>query len=845
MKIYKDMSSIWLLRLLFLAAVLLSISFSSQASELPDYERLDPVTNSITSPVAVALDRDGRLYVAETRANRVVILSQSGRFIGKLDGLSEPISVAVDSGGPIYVGSKEKGNVAVYDADFTFLFKLGSGDDEFIQPDDICIDPTTGWIYVVDRGSDLVRIYDSTGQSVGSIGSSGNGDGQFHHPVSIAIDEGAEEIIVLDRQLAISQKDSTTLLEGARIQFFAMDGTYKRGFSRFDSFEGDMIRPQKIAVDNESRIYVTDSLQNVVLVYDNLGNSLRTVHDLENPMRVPHGITINGANRLYIASRMANRIEVYGIDEYTRLDVNPVELEFTAREGDADPEHRSIGISNSGKTAFNWSAVENTDWLSLSEVGGVLGLGQTEEIDVAVDTTGLAPGKYSGSIAVSAGPGAVETVMVALKVEPAAILSAAPTLLAFASETGTAPGSLSFTVANSGSASLYWNVFADQPWIDLSRTQTSGILADSAAAPVPVTVNIDPAGLAAGTYNGTITVTGHDALGSPATIGVTLMLTEPAEPPEDEYPPTPPPGSTWKGNFGRTWTVVSQFEGISLNGIWGSSNSDIFAVGDSGLIFHFDGANWNDESTDPVNLNGIRGTSAADVLAVGDNGLILHYDGENWTGSTPFADTLYSVWCANAANCYAVGDNTTILAGSGKGSWIPDCPDYIEDIGTLYGIWGTSESDVYAVGDGGAILHNNGSGWEPIDSGVTTTLFGIWGSSADNIFAVGQNGTILHYKGTDWIPMNSGTTVTLKGIWGNAANEVYAVGADGTMLLYQGATWQRLETGLAEALNGAWGGRLKEIYAVGADGSIIFGKYSFPWCLMKPIIHQNQKEKKQ
>ena len=76
--------------------------------------------------------------------------------------------------------------------------------------------------------------------------------------------------------------------------------------------------------------------------------------------------------------------------------------------------------------------------------------------------------------------------------------------------------------------------------------------------------------------------------------------------------------------------------GSIIYGIWGSSPSDIFAVGSDaagkGMIRHYDGNSWQLMNI-PVtaNIYGIWGTSASDVYAVGGDDIILHYDGDTWT----------------------------------------------------------------------------------------------------------------------------------------------------------------------------------------------------------------------
>lgn len=73
-----------------------------------------------------------------------------------------------------------------------------------------------------------------------------------------------------------------------------------------------------------------------------------------------------------------------------------------------------------------------------------------------------------------------------------------------------------------------------------------------------------------------------------------------------------------------------------LESVWGSSSSDVFAVGVDGIILHYDGSAWsvmNSGTSDE--LYGVWGSSSTDVFAVGAYGYmgqllygtILHYKG--------------------------------------------------------------------------------------------------------------------------------------------------------------------------------------------------------------------------
>jgi len=68
-----------------------------------------------------------------------------------------------------------------------------------------------------------------------------------------------------------------------------------------------------------------------------------------------------------------------------------------------------------------------------------------------------------------------------------------------------------------------------------------------------------------------------------------------------------------------------------LRGIWESPEGEIFAVGDNGSVFHFDGVHWERMDGGSCSwLKDVYGFSSSDVFAVGCGKDILHYDGMSW-----------------------------------------------------------------------------------------------------------------------------------------------------------------------------------------------------------------------
>jgi uncharacterized protein (TIGR03437 family) len=106
---------------------------------------------------------------------------------------------------------------------------------------------------------------------------------------------------------------------------------------------------------------------------------------------------------------------------------------------------------------------------------------------------------------------------------PPSTLAVTPSGLQFAYTTGgSAPAAQSIQITNSGSGTLAWSATAstsaNAAWLSVSPA--------SGTAPSTLTVSVSPASLNPGTYTGTIQITGTGASNSPASIGVTLTVTQ-------------------------------------------------------------------------------------------------------------------------------------------------------------------------------------------------------------------------------------------------------------------------------------------------------------------------------
>ncbi len=143
-------------------------------------------------------------------------------------------------------------------------------------------------------------------------------------------------------------------------------------------------------------------------------------------------------------------------------------------------------------------------------------------LNVRVNTQQLAQGSYQGTFTVAQSGSVVATVFVNLTVSGTSQLSANPVSLTFTANQGASagtPASTQVTISSSGSPLGYTLSSSTEDggsWLLLNTTagQTGG---------AAITVSVNPAGLAVGTFQGTILATSTTTSDS-TSIAVTLTI---------------------------------------------------------------------------------------------------------------------------------------------------------------------------------------------------------------------------------------------------------------------------------------------------------------------------------
>jgi uncharacterized protein (TIGR03437 family) len=184
----------------------------------------------------------------------------------------------------------------------------------------------------------------------------------------------------------------------------------------------------------------------------------------------------------------------------------PNTLTFNVQSGQTLPGARLISVGGTGTGTFTASAntASGGSWLQAlpasGSTPGVVLVGLSSSV-----VSSLAQGTYNGTVTVApqGSTGSVQTIPVQLTVGTTpALVSNAPLLLITAPVSGSAPNPVNFTVSSTSGAGIpvqvAANVQSGAGWLTAT--------ASSLTTPANIVVTVNPVGLAAGTYDGTVTV---------------------------------------------------------------------------------------------------------------------------------------------------------------------------------------------------------------------------------------------------------------------------------------------------------------------------------------------------
>jgi hypothetical protein len=189
---------------------------------------------------------------------------------------------------------------------------------------------------------------------------------------------------------------------------------------------------------------------------------------------------------------------------------------------------------------------------------------------------------------------------------------------------------------------------------------------------------------------------------------------------------------------GQSITIVPELRDVTE--MWSTSSTSVWAVGEYGMIAHYDGSTWTKQTGLPLNnFYEIAGTSDSDIW-VGGEGLLYHYDGSAWTKVEAGLGTYETVStiAAIGPNDVWIGGESPMLRHFDGTNWTA-LQATTEQRPWFSNSFARASNDVYFVLSQKELVHWNGTTLEHESVPGISTVTG-FGST---LFTTGVDGVVL------------------------------------------------------------------------------------------------------
>lgn len=334
---------------------------------------------SIESPRAVAVDKEGNLYIADESQHRILRLESSGRSTvvagtGKEgfggDGgpatqasLARPRGLAVDAYGNLFIADSNNNRVRRVDAKTGVISTVaGNGTEAFsgdgslacraslARPGGVVVDQFAN-LFIADTWNHRVRQVDAASGTIATVAGNGRygnkGDGgpaveaRLGYVNSLTLDVAGDLYIADANNYRVRRVDAVSHI----ITTVAGDGgRCYRGDGRLANNTG-LANPSAVAVDADYNLFIADTFRNTIHRVDSAsgimttiaGNGLRRFSGDGGPateasLATPTGIALDASGNLYVADIANHRVR--RVDAQTRVITTVVGDENAGFPGD-------------------------------------------------------------------------------------------------------------------------------------------------------------------------------------------------------------------------------------------------------------------------------------------------------------------------------------------------------------------------------------------------------------------------------------------------------------------------------------------------------------------------------
>ncbi len=316
-------------------------------------------------PVGVAVSPDGsRIYVTESGGERLIkVFSRDGEPISAFappntrPGERSPVYVAVDATGRIYVSDRLQHTLNLYDPSGAFLDSLLGPElslSAFVGQEIGELGEVARFSYNIFRKEVLVQLGEGPEQSIPGP------EGALWSPLGIRIDASGAllvtDVVEARNAVYIYPAEITRARSWQNLQVTPFI------FGETGQEAGQFLYPNSAVADSQGRIYVTDGNNGRISTWDPEGNFLFNFGrgGGDSSISLPRGAFIDGSDRLHVVDAVGQNAKVFdvsgpepdflftfgdwGLDDGLFNYPNDIALDDTGRLYIADRENHRIQV---------------------------------------------------------------------------------------------------------------------------------------------------------------------------------------------------------------------------------------------------------------------------------------------------------------------------------------------------------------------------------------------------------------------------------------------------------------------------------------------------------------------
>lgn len=274
-------------------------------------EKFNPKTFpfQLIGPYGIAVDSKGLVYVADQRVGAIFIFNPVTRDTQLIrNGYEAHFGLvnclAIDDDDRLFVSDGKMRRVMVFNAKHEVENQITEG---LVDPVGLAIDVANRFLYVVDTQQDQVIVYDAdTLKLLRRIGTGGK-----NHFLTTPGDFGAPQGVALDKDGNVYVTDTLN----NRVEIFDADGNYMSLFGKPGDGPGTFSRPKGIAVDGDGHIWVADEMQDRLQVFNREGRLLTYIGmghgELPGQFKALVGVAVDKQNRVFTTEQYPGRLQMF------------------------------------------------------------------------------------------------------------------------------------------------------------------------------------------------------------------------------------------------------------------------------------------------------------------------------------------------------------------------------------------------------------------------------------------------------------------------------------------------------------------------------------------------------